>query len=745
MDNNLREVPAPAGGFALPLFDKIDKVDMGPLAESVQLNCRRNLLDLLECDGTTGPASRRSSEVERVGEKVSVSGTAPLLSSPFRRDDTTIENQMNGGVLGRSDQTSAAVLSARRPRGGSKSIQSENQSEPQISGAVPSVGMRALPGTALFDGRAAGKLPDFAATVGLTPIDRAQLKQTAIGRLDAQILAVRPDVPGKAAEIRPVHEIREDILQLVNKAGGDASIKGHMEAFEKRCRERGLPEQEVSKTYQEVKRVLESAEVAKNCSPVKLAREILRNAADPTRIDQGQHPTCNVTSYECKLYAQSPAEAARLVASVATTGQFTCADGTVITLNSIKPDAEAGAANVPDGSRNYASQLFQLTAINIYWNRCEYLPDLTYAGRGKIRYCKSDEKGEDYLLDCSKQPPKVFQFSIDINTGSDNSPRIGQPEISEIHEQIIGSKAKDLGIERGLYTRDRDGTQVVGTIEDFKSTLSRIKSENGFPVLLTVNASAKPFTNEDKGEKVSPHLVTITDYDEERGLVAVDNQWGSGNDFTGKPGQKPLVTVDQLYIAMNVARADVFADLSKLMKKNLSETTAADVGKIALAGMTTGLACKAFAGATDYPIQHALWRAGYKHEISLAQSAYDFTLTKGGARTLRYGSVLGATALACAFNDVPGAYGRSVEEGTGKLTRALGQGLSYECGYVMGAGLTGAALKWAPKSIAGGGKIGLGIAAGIALATVVDRSLGEFMELGGRLGPRGIKYLINGK
>lgn len=525
-----------------------------------------------------------------------------------------------------------------------------------------------------------------------------------------------------------------------------AEMQKAMNDFETRARKRGLPESEIAATYREVGKVLTSAHAAALCKPTKLAYEIVRNAADPTKIDQGQHPTCNVNSYECKLYATVPSQAARLVVSVATTGRFTCADGTVISPRSTKPDDEASKNPVPDGERNYASQLFQNTAINIHWNRRETLPDLTRAGKGNIQYCQSvDKKGEaEYLLDCSKNPPKEVSFFLQ-KEGSKSSPRIGQDEISDINEQITGRPTRDQGIEIGWSTRETRGVLYVDKIDSFKSTLARLKAENKFPVLLGVDASMKPFSDGSKSDtSFSPHLVTITDYDEAKGLVAVDNQWGSANDHTGKPGQKPLVSVDELFASMRrgAPKSDSDDTIGKQIKERLYSTSFADVGKVAVGSLGSSLFVNSAFGNMNWNIRSKLYHigAGESRFANPAYGAYERLSTSGGRRAMGWTSGLGTFAVASLANDVPGAFMRSTDEGVGKLLRASEMAVCYEGGFAGAKGLCSLArFRWAP------GRFGLALTAGVGAAVLFDRTVGEFMEFGGRGMSKMTRDLIAGR
>ena len=94
----------------------------------------------------------------------------------------------------------------------------------------------------------------------------------------------------------------------------------------------------------------------------------MSNAAQQHEIDQGMHNTCNVTTLEQTLNRQSPDKAAQMVSEVGLTGQYKSPDGQTINLDprSLHPDGETNfrGTEAKDGNRNYASQVFDMAAIN---------------------------------------------------------------------------------------------------------------------------------------------------------------------------------------------------------------------------------------------------------------------------------------------------------------------------------------------------------------------------------------------
>ena len=85
----------------------------------------------------------------------------------------------------------------------------------------------------------------------------------------------------------------------------------------------------MSKTFENVGRLFQLPRngIVPQDRGAQLAREVMRHAANPCSIDQGDNQTCNVTTVENLIYSKQPGVAAKLIADVATTGSYTAVDG----------------------------------------------------------------------------------------------------------------------------------------------------------------------------------------------------------------------------------------------------------------------------------------------------------------------------------------------------------------------------------------------------------------------------------
>lgn len=115
-------------------------------------------------------------------------------------------------------------------------------------------------------------------------------------------------------------QLEEVAGKLITNPQQREQFKKNMETFEKRAADQKIPESEVGRTYNELARLMLSSksEALGQKERVQIAQQAMRQAADPTTIDQGMHPTCNVATVEVNMYMKEPSKAVKVVADVAT-------------------------------------------------------------------------------------------------------------------------------------------------------------------------------------------------------------------------------------------------------------------------------------------------------------------------------------------------------------------------------------------------------------------------------------------
>jgi hypothetical protein len=314
-------------------------------------------------------------------------------------------------------------------------------------------------------------------------------------------------------------------------------FKADISDFDARAGQVGLSAAEVTQTYQNVSRLMEFSGQSAIDQParVKVAEQALHHAAHPTLIDQGRHDTCNVTTVEVRTFSRYPAAATKLIADVGTTGSTTSADGTKITIDarSLKPDEESSQNPTPDRERSYASQIFQIAAANIYWQRQEADPNGNYATKGSLRF-EQDPKKRGYfgndtgerLMAYWSNPPKELS----------KGPAMGASALKDIADQISGSNDDGFVIENKI--KGGPNTVQVASDQDLKNVLINLKKSGQFPAIIRVHTGNEPFLSDQGGglsrSKGVWHVVSITAFDEQSGKVSIDNQWGKSSDHMMK-------------------------------------------------------------------------------------------------------------------------------------------------------------------------------------------------------------------
>lgn len=404
-------------------------------------------------------------------------------------------------------------------------------------------------------------------------VEDRSLNQTR-GAETAHVLAppVHPhDKPGEAARTQRFERQVEkspfsmgettERSQLIKSIESNASLSdsqrramiGDIKALEKRAVRDHISREEILGTYRNVSRLMEAKDqhIIGYSNRVLLSQEVLKQAAHPMSIDQGQHSTCNVATVEARIYSRCPSKAAELVADVALTGKYKTSDGQVsIDKNSLIPDPESRNFPVRDGDRSYASQVFQLTAANIYWQQRTRDLSGNLIPKGELRYVQipplkslPGDTGERI------RDSKGQTLSVTEQNGSKSKilePYLGLSNLVQISNEI-GKKEETGFIIQNKDNGSERNVAEFATKAEFGRMLSGSKEK--YPIIMMVHTYHEPFWKDSGhgarqgsgGDNGGWHVVNITGFDEKRGEVQISNQWGSKSD--------KKVSLDALYKA----------------------------------------------------------------------------------------------------------------------------------------------------------------------------------------------------
>ncbi|MBX9689559.1 MAG: hypothetical protein K2X27_22810 [Candidatus Obscuribacterales bacterium] len=250
----------------------------------------------------------------------------------------------------------------------------------------------------------------------------------------------------------------------------------------------------------------------------------LHNLANPPEIDQGYHPTWNVTPTEVFAAAKFPDKYTALLREVSLTGQFTAANGQKATppKNALKPgrDEKAYDLDKPNSDkRNLASQIYQMTTINAVYELGKHSSEKDGKDNG-VRYVMGDVRkekqadgsvvdlGEDMLI--NKNGTEV----IGKNGKAVHGPEFLQDDNVTASELIVGSKMPYIGAPYKI-----DGETQWHFDLPTKERLQKCKQDGEFPLgISTLHGN---------------HVQTIHDVTTDakgQTWVLLDNQHGLKND-----------------------------------------------------------------------------------------------------------------------------------------------------------------------------------------------------------------------
>lgn len=269
-----------------------------------------------------------------------------------------------------------------------------------------------------------------------------------------------------------------------------------MKEFESNAAKYKLAPEKVVKAMNNLADMLESTAESPHYSKEQTAQIVdtaMHNLARPLEIDQGSHPTCNVTSVEVYAAVREPEHYTRLLKEVALTGKWQTFDGKTATppaaaLKPGKDETSYDLAKPDSGKRNIASQVFQMTLINAMYETGAM--DRDKNKRSDHRYIMGPNKtqvetingqrvttdiGEDSLIDGSKKEVLA----------SNGKPAHG-PEM--VQDDVIKSSVLLFGYEppaikcSGYADIPGKGREYFNHLPD-KTELLKLKSDNKLPIL----------------------------------------------------------------------------------------------------------------------------------------------------------------------------------------------------------------------------------------------------------------------
>jgi hypothetical protein len=395
---------------------------------------------------------------------------------------------------------------------------------------------------------------------------------------DAQVAAARKHLNADIAKEEKGLDPKSDQYTQLEQ------MKLNMQVFEARSAAEHPPltAAEIARTYKEISHLIHTKDgpdvQLKHSDRVAVAQQIMMHAADPTTIDQGQHLTCNVTTVEARMFAKNPAAAVSLIDQVATTGQYHPTDNPSDTIK-IDPgsllrhpgNGEESHTVPPDGGRSYASQIFQVTAVNAYYHsNClevkndkgetvTYLPGAVEYRQGEPDANATPPLSGETLYDVSTSPAQPIKDGKDIV----HCPNLMDDHIFQVYNIISDRPETEFMVFNKDYVAG-EGKYVtrIDSEDDLKQKILDAQKNGKLPIILGVNSGQEPFFSDSHGGAAGgaggSHVVSVTGMDKD-GNVMVNNQWGKAS--------KHAVDLHELYVA-TLHPADAIAVLKRDCAKN---------------------------------------------------------------------------------------------------------------------------------------------------------------------------------
>lgn len=321
-----------------------------------------------------------------------------------------------------------------------------------------------------------------------------------------EMLARASDLLKASDKSESVEDSRAALEELAESRGIKVErLKSFMDRFESRAetaRKEGIvapTEEQIAKTYDNLRQLLEGKEGSNYFDDKqrnRLCEEALYNISQPTRINQGANPTCNMTTGEIFMASRQPDKYAEVLRRVALDGQLTTTSGKLVNVHpsALLPTQEEGMfdpeVDYKSNCRNWASHVVQIFGINSFTKFQQpnaYLPAW----------------GHEYR-------------------GGDANPCMGGDAIKQAVKELTGADMPY--IEHGVAPTEEQ--------------LWEYKKAGNFPIGIPTQYSWNP----QYGGWSEEHVQTIHDVREVNGQTQVylDDQHGSWDD-------RGWISLDQLY------------------------------------------------------------------------------------------------------------------------------------------------------------------------------------------------------
>ncbi|MFA7337075.1 MAG: hypothetical protein WC028_09850 [Candidatus Obscuribacterales bacterium] len=421
------------------------------------------------------------------------------------------------------------------------------------------------------------------------PIPATEVKRSGDVLASLADLTARTDLINSSNELKRL--VADKIQSPIERKQFLDDI-GHFEAnFEQRsCKSSTGKLREMADTYAQLSRLLSAdtdilakypqCQLKEGETPwrVRVAEQIIHQAAEPFTISQGKMAVCTAASLEVREYYREPAAVARLVTDVLLTGNYEAtAGGTKVDLtkcpDNLIPDPFAKQFTVEKevkgepvrvwdrpylDARSFASQLFEVTAIN-----------LALQPRG-FRY------EQPTPTDYASLQNSATGTTVDLRTheikpwGSGENRTFGDIDIASAAYKISGKDerhfvltAASLSAEecsnynlRAIYELFNRDQRVVTLFSpnELTSALMKAQELDQWPPIVRLDASKPPVSY----DGARAHFLVISAKSEDCSQLAIDNTWSEKLDKNGQP-KIPTAQIAESMFSSGIALPSIAA------------------------------------------------------------------------------------------------------------------------------------------------------------------------------------------
>ncbi len=350
-------------------------------------------------------------------------------------------------------------------------------------------------------------------------------------------LSLSPELRSDASEGRKnsisgdkqVADSREKLLQNFDKNQPDERLRENFRAsvdtFENRASRDQLKPEEVAKTYQSVNDMVSSdkGEVPQE-GRVKLAAQVLDQAARPDSIQQGQYGTCVPSAMEHALYQNKPSVAADMVKQASLTGHWTAPDGKDIDVTqtgALTPRPDSTGTYPANGDRSFATQITNNVLMNDMKGRFRE----SYVQLGKT---ESDGKTPLAEGDSGERVVYAGEPIKQMDGKPVSMPGSGDYDTDQELQRLgIASMMKD-----GPGTNPNVKAPRFGSPEELHNLLKDMSNKKQFPALDSVDGGDPRLTGRADSQP-GAHEIAIDKYDPETRQATVFT-WGQQKQMSVK-------------------------------------------------------------------------------------------------------------------------------------------------------------------------------------------------------------------